>query len=609
MEWNKKKLLAVAVSFCCWSQGAYAEDVEDAEADVTVLPTIVVTASRVPESVMATPMAVTVLKPEDWQAKGANNLAEALVGVPGVVVVGTGGASGNTMVHINGTDRVVVLVDGKRLNLPQGFAYGAGTFDLQTFGLDESVERIEVVRGGGSALYGSDAVGGVVQVFTRKGQGKAQSSITLAGGDDEKFKMNLMTSGSSGKDRWRVSTDYFATSGQRENAYNREGNLSLRYDHDINKDSSIFMTFDHTKRKNGNPGDLVLSPSILDYNHAKTDMLGFGYSRKNMKIQAYQISKDFTGLTYDGSENFDHKNRTQTLEYTDSRVLDKRHELAWGGQLKWDRVDSSSYGKVGHTHSESLFVQDNIKLGDKVILSPGLRYEQNSAYGDEWIPKVGIVYQAQEKLSFYGNWGRVFKAPNFDDLYWFDAWMVGNPDLKPETGWTSEVGFKYQVNKDHFVNGTFFHRELNDAIGWSNPGSGWTAMNVDSLRTQGFTLGWNGNFGKSFSADVNYTYQNTDATNSAHYEGRHQFHTGLHYKQGKWRQSVMVNAISNPENSSGKSNGVAGWGTVSLSTQYQINQKNKVFFTVYNVFDKEYQRVKDYPEDGRNFLVGWKMDF
>jgi Outer membrane cobalamin receptor protein len=608
MRWNKKKLLAVAVSFCCWSQGAYAEDVEDAEADVTVLPTIVVTASRVPQSVMATPMAVTVLKPEDWQAKGANNLAEALVGVPGVVVQGHGGASGNTLVKINGTERIVVLVDGKRLNMPQGLASGAGTFDLRDLGLGESVERIEIVRGGGSALYGSDAVGGVVQVFTRKGQGKAQSSITLAGGDDEKFKMNLMTSGSSGKDHWRVSTDYFATSGQRENAYNREGNLSLRYDHDINKDSSIFMTFDHVKRRNGAPGTNA-SPMLDDYNRTKTDTIGLGYSHKNMKIQAYQISKDATGYSWG---DLDHKNRTQTLEYTDSRNLGKRHELAWGGQLKWDRVDSSNYSRVENTHSESLFVQDNIKLGDKVILSPGLRYEQNSAYGDEWVPKIGIVYQAQEKLSFYGNWGRVFKAPNFDDLYWYDAWgsMLGNPNLRPETGWTSEVGFKYQVNKDHFVSGTFFHRELNDAIRWIDPMGIWVyeATNVDSLRTQGFTLGWNGNFGKSFSADVNYTYQDTNATLNYN-EGRHQFHTGLHYRQGKWRQSVLVDAISKTGNGLGAVNGVGGWGTLSLSTQYQINEKNKVFLTVYNVFDKEYQRVKNYPEDGRSFLVGWKMDF
>jgi len=563
---------------------------------------------------MATPMAVTVLKPEDWQAKGANNLAEALVGVPGVVVQGHGGASGSTLVKINGTERIVVLVDGKRLNMSQGVASGAGTFDLRDLGLGESVERIEIVRGGGSALYGSDAVGGVVQVFTRKGQGKAQSSITLAGGDDEKFKMNLMTSGSSGKDHWRVSTDYFATSGQRENAYNREGNLSLRYDHDINKDSSIFMTFDHTKRKNGNWGGLQY-PSVVDYNHTKTDMIGVGYSRKNMKIQAYQISKDKTGLASDGLLDLDHKDRTQVLEYTDSRVLDKRHELTWGGQLKRDRVDSSGYVGIENSHTESLFVQDNIKLGNKVILSPGLRYEHNSIYGDEWVPKIGIVYQAQEKLSFYGNWGRIFKAPTFDDLYWNEPWgggagLFGDPNLIPETGWTSEVGFKYQANKNHLVNGTFFHRELNDAIRWIDPTGIWAykATNVDSLRTQGFTLGWNGNFGKSFSADVNYTYQDTNGTINYN-EGRHQFHTGLHYKQGKWRQSVLVSTISKTENGLGAINGVGGWGTVSFSTQYQINQKNKVFLTVYNVFDKEYQRVKDYPEDGRSFLVGWKMDF
>lgn len=624
---KKRMLLAAIWTFGCLGPSAYAEELgkeggtaqEEAtiseDSDTEIMPEIVVTATRIPQSVMEVPLDVVVVKPADWEAKGAINVADALQGVPGVTVQGYGGASGTTSVRINGSDRIVVLVDGKRMNLPQGLASGSGSFDLKDLNLDGGIERIEVVRGGGSALYGSDAVGGVVQIFTKKGQGKVNSSITLTGGDDEKFKMNLMTSGSSGKNHWRINTDYFSTNGQRENSYNREGNLSLRFDHDINFDSSFYVIFDHKLSKRGNPGRID-TPSITDYAHTKTDTVGLGYLNKNMKLQVYQLSRDLTGSSY--QTDIDHKNRVQVIDYQDSRKIGKYHELTWGGHLEWDRVDSSSYDRVRKNHSEAIFIQDQIQLGKKVLLTPGLRYENHSEYGDKWLPKVGIVYQPQDKLSFYANWGKVFKAPNFDQLYWYESWgsfggMYGNPNLQPETGFTTEAGIKYQINPNHYVSATFFHRELNDAIRWVGrdyPGyvSIWSSENIDSFRTQGFTIAWDGKFGKGFSMDANYTYQDTDATVNYN-EARHQFHAGLHYQQGKWKQSLLMDAASTTENGTGAFEGVPGWAIFTLSTQYQINEKNKVFFSLHNVFDKTYQTVYGYPEDGRNFLVGWKMDF
>lgn len=606
----KKKILIIGLLLCSYSTYGFAEEVVNTEDEET--REIVVTASRVPQSVMDVAVDVQVVKPADWQNKGATTVAEALVGVPGVVVQSYGGAGSTTLVKINGTERIVVLVDGKRMNLPQGSPSGAGTFDLKDIALGDSIERIEVVRGGGSALYGSDAVGGVIQIITKQGQGKPVSQITLSGGDDEKFKMNFMTSGSNKKEHWRVSTDYFSTDGQRENSFSRAGNLSLRWDHDINLDSSWYVTYDHTNDKSGLPNSLKF-PSTVDYRKSKTDVIGAGYTNKNMKLQVYQINKNQTGFSF---SDFEYKNQTQTIDYQDSRDVGKNHQMTWGAQLKKDHVSSTSYAQTGSTHSEAVFLQDQIKVGKKLLLTPGVRYERNSEYGKKWTPKVGAVYQPKEQLSFYANWGKVFKTPSFDDRYWYENWgggmgMFGNPNLNPETGWTTEAGVKYQLNKNHFVSATFFHRELNDAIKWvdvSGFGGTWSTMNVDSYRTQGFTVAWNGKMGKYFSMDANYTYQDTDATVNYN-ESRHQFHMGLHYKRNKWSQSLLFDAQSTTENGLGAKNGVSGFAVISSTTEYQINDKNKVFFTVYNLANKEYQSSYDYPADKRNFLIGWKMKF
>lgn len=607
---RKQRWLSYAMGICflSGSSTAWANEDEGKEKEETS-PSydVVVTATRIPQSIMDVSADVITVTPEQWEEKGARTVADALEGLPGVRIVRSGGSGAAAVVEISGTDRVLLLVDGKRMNLPQGASMGTAGVDLKDFVLDSSIDRIEVLRGSGSALYGSDAVGGVVQIFTKRGYGQTTGNISLELGDDNKFRTSLGISGSEKKTHWRLNADYYSTDGQRSNNYNRDGNFSLRLDQDLNSEDSLFVTYDHYKGKGGIPGTLI-SPTLTDYYRTQRDTVGVGYTKDQMKLHLYQTQRNYKGLSWE--KDFEHKNKVQAFEYQDSHKIEKNHQLTWGMDWYYNEVESTNFADKKHTHSEALYIQDEILIGAKTRLTPGLRYENHSVFGDEWIPKIGLVYQAKNELSFYANWGRVYRTPTFDDLYWFEDWgwgmgMFGNPDLRPETGWAGELGAKYQIDKNNHIGVSFFHRELNDAIKWIGTDYVWTTENIDSYRTQGGTISWTGKLGTHFSSDANYTYQDTNSTTD-YFEPRHQFNFALRYHNRRLKQSLTMTSASGFGSTN---NQVGGRAIFSVTTQFDINKNHSLSFTIYNLLNKKYEDRLGYPEDSRNFMVGWKYLF
>ncbi len=572
------------------------------------LDSIVVTASRIEQTLLDAPAAVSIITQAQIQEKGAITLADALDGTPGVIISRYNGRSGTAKPYIAGTDMVVVLLDGVRLNTVQGSSNGG--IDLNQFGIDpETIDRIEVIQGGNSALYGADAVGGVIQIFTKKGAKTPVNTFGIALGDDGQAQYKIGTSGSKGKYDWRFNGSYYDTDGYRPNSYGRDKDFSLHVGRQTNGGN---LTFDYNYgyHKSGFPG-YITSPSLTDYGYSNNHIINLGYQKDDFSLRYYYKNRDYRGIQF---TKFDHEETTNGLIYQDSKKLSGSNMFTWGADLSVATVNTNVYSGEKNRWRRSFFVQDQMTFG-KFILTPAVLHEMNNDFGNKTLPKISGVYKFDDKTSYFANWGKVFKAPSFNDLYWIEDWgggmgMFGNPDLKPESGWTFETGLKRQFDENTNASITFFNRHIKDRIAWMDMGSGvWRVQNIDSYKAQGVTLAASKKFDKHWQLDTNYTYVDTDATSPTYSEPRNQFYFGIKYENKKYKHSLSLESLSANDQSIVTSTHIAGYATLNTSVQYKVAKDQRIFLNVNNILDKKYEQIKNYPANGINFMLGWDIKF
>ena len=581
------------------SQALAAQDAE------FQLDQITVTADRIVQTVGGTPANVTVITRAELQAKGARNLIDALAGVSGVMVRSHGGAGEKALPYIMGSERIVVLVDGKRMNLPQGVGYGASVVDLSSFLVSDSIERIEVIRGGASVLYGADAVGGVINIITKKGADATKVTTGIAGGSDGGRAYDLSAGGQQGKTSWQVSGIRDASDGQRSNSAYKNNNVTFRLDQEMTAGESLTLTFDHYNSHAGMPGSLT-NPSSTDYQDMRRNNWSVAYTKNHTAgsrfFRYYDNSQTYSGIEY---ESFRHKNTVRAFEYQDSARLNNANLLTWGGEWRQEKVDSTIEGSTLHSGiTRAVYLQDQIRLSAAATLTLGLRRNDSDIYGVQWLPKLAYLYQANERTSYFANWGKVFRAPNFDDLYTYKDYgggyvCTGDPNLKPETGWTAEAGVKSRLNSANEITLSFFKRELTDAISWSGVK---TPVNIDRLSSTGVNANLVSKLSPAVTLNAGYTYLDSrKQDNNDAGDPRHSFHVGVTAKKGKLTQTLY--GIYQDRIGTG-SEEVGSHFVVHTNTSYQLDKETTVYLTVRNRFDRQYEYVKGYPANGRSFLLG-----
>ncbi|HMM19698.1 MAG TPA: TonB-dependent receptor [Selenomonadales bacterium] len=600
---RKKIMAAVAAGALLWADGAWAEE------DVTFqLDQVTVTAERVAQTVGSTPANVTVLSGEELQRKGARTLSDALTGVSGVVVQQYGGAGQKAVPYILGTDRVVLLIDGKRMNLPQGIGVGSGGIDANAILLGGNIDRIEVVRGGASTLYGADAVGGVINIITKKGDSSTPTIATAAGGNHGGRYYGFDTGGQDQNTRWQLSGSRESNDGQRANSAYEGKNLSFRLDQDLAKSESLTFTYDYYDSHAGLPGSLAW-PSPGDYQDILRRNWSMGYAKEHADgsrmVRYYDNDQRYSGVN---SGVFRHKNTVRAFEYQDSARWNAANLLTWGGEWRKDKVVSTGEGGVPRDGTtKAIFLQDQYSFNAAAKLTVGLRRDESSLYGTHWLPQAAYLYQANANTSYFANWAKVFKAPKFDDLYGDDGWgNTGDPNLEPETGWTAEAGVKTRINAATEATASVFRRNITDAIRWTaDPDFTYHPHNIDRYKATGLNASLVSKLSPATTADVGYTYlDGRDQNDRSIGDPRHSFHVGFHIQEGKLSQTVY--GVYQDQTGTAASR-VGGRCIVNTNTSYALNEDTTLFLTVSNLFDKQYQAVNGYPANGRTFLLGVKQ--
>jgi len=579
-----------------------------AEATVFQLDQVTVTAERIAQTVGNTPANVTIITSAELKNRGAQTLADALTGVSGVAVQSYGGSGQKAIPYILGTDRIVVLIDGKRMNLPQGIGVGSGGVDVNTITLGDNIEQIEVVHGGASTLYGADAVGGVINIITKKGEGTTKTTATIASGNDNAKYYGLTAGGQEKNTHWQIASNKASDDGQRSNSAYEGKNMSLRLDQDLNKGENLTFTYDYYGSHAGIPGSLSY-PSATDWQEIVRRNWSVSYTKEHTAgsriFRYYDNEQTYSGENY-GS--FRHENTVRGFDYQDSAKLDSSNLVTWGSEWRKDEVVSTAEGNGPVSGiTKAFFLQNQHDFNANAKLTVGVRRDDNSIYGNHWLPQAAYLYRLNANTSYFANWAKVFKAPKFDDLYGNDGYGdTGDPNLKPETGWTAETGIKSKLNSRNEATVSIFRRNINNAILWTaDPDFTYHPHNIAGYKANGLNFTVTSKLSDVTTTNVGYTYLDSrDQNGNDVGDPRHSFHVGINIHQDKLTQAVY--GIFQDETGTATKR-VNSRFIVNANTNYTISKDTSLFLTVNNLFNKQYQAVNGFPANGRTVLLGLKQ--
>lgn len=618
-----------------WGGTAFAaEDLQE-----FALDDMVITASRVPTQKVDTPADISVITKEEIADQNYANVSDALRAIPGVNVLGSG-AKGSSMgqdkILLNGDERVLVLVDGRRMNLGS-----SGNSSADWLPPVNAIERIEVLKGGGSALYGTDAVGGVINVIMKKGSDIGNHvTVKAAGGswNAEQYAISASGSNDSGlglivsatKER-RGEYKFKNANGKsqmlKNSGYDDTG-VIVKLDQKVGEDNRIGVNFEHINAEGGSP---------------------FGYSKWGTTDSHKRISNN-VALRYDWNESSDEKGYVQVYKnyqhahfrspsvsnqsnFTDSTVgfeaqqnfkFSETDAFTAGLEYYKTTVDNNAlYTGKRDINNKAIFAENRWEFAPTWQLNTGLRYDHHSRYGSEVTPKVALNKKFDENSNVYLSWGRVFNAPTTDDLFWYQPGAYptyGDPELKPEKGYVWTLGGNAKLNDKTDISASVFYSDIKDAIDWVwDDGTTTQAINVNKEKRRGLELSLNHDFDDNLSAYASYTYVQVkqdkgygfakDLTTKPNI-----YRAGLKYKNADWLFTLNANAVTGQ---SEKQFVDSSYFTLDLGAQYKINDNAKLFINGYNLTNARYAEFgglykngeAKYPMAGRSFIIGAEYTF
>lgn len=452
------------------SSPVYAQDIQNN--NVIVTPDVVVTATRTQEEVKAVPQTVEVITKEDIEQLGATDVYSALRLVANVDVTSAGMAGHNVMIRGMSTNHTLILIDGKRFAGEDTSAtqnvYALGRFSLS------NIERIEIVRGSASAQYGSDALGGVINIITKKSK-EPSVMVGLSTGSEAINNYYHIDFGKQGNFsstfdmRFSDVRKNMQAGDEGSNYYGPIQDFNFAGTWDLGNDKEIDLTLgyynEHTK---ADYADKYTSTGVFqtskdkkewyDYRRydyslgysGKTDnsdyMIRTFYSRLDKENNLYNYRNNFPGsmenilgLMY---PKYDWDKSTYTLwgiEGKNTVQLSDNHLLTFGGEYRQNKVEGTRLSDGGdnvHQVSQSGngivsnkyysdkeintwagYIQDEWQVNDKLLVIPSVRYDHDSSFGGEVTPKIGATYFISDNSRIKANWGKGFKAPTISELY------------------------------------------------------------------------------------------------------------------------------------------------------------------------------------------------
>ncbi|PMZ87701.1 MULTISPECIES: TonB-dependent receptor domain-containing protein [unclassified Pseudomonas] len=588
------------------------------------LPDVLISANRQVEARNDSSAANTVFTRDDIDRLQPDSVTDLLRRVPGVQISQSGGRGSIPGVYIRGTQSAqsLVLVDGQRIG-----SSTSGDSNLQHINI-EQVERVEVLRGSRSVIYGSDAIGGVIQIFTRRGGEQGlQPRMHTGFGSNQTWERSLGLSGGDERTRFNLGASLDETAGinRTHESYPSDG------DHDAYRNKSLSLSLSHALTE-----DIEIGANLLD-NRGKSEFDSpFGrydyvtdksyqqqpYNDFNVSSVSSYIDAQINEVWKTRVELGHSENRETTLDklsdersvfntYRDSvnwqndLMINERNSLMLGGDWYEDRINSTTAFDEDSRWNRAAFIQHRFQA-DSFSTELGLRHDDNQQFGSQntWSGTFTLPLNPDNEVLV--SYSEGFRAPTFNDLYYP---KYNNPDLKPETSKSYELQWRSQLSESSRLEASLYRTDIEDAIIYST-----RPENVASARINGFEaalkqelFGWQSNLGVAIIDP-----RDRDTGHTLARRARRTLSLDLDRQFDRLGLGASWQAVSSSYDDLNNQQSLGGYALLGLRSNWELNREIQLELKVDNLLDKGYSRALysyqgsqyGYREEGRAWMFG-----
>ncbi|WP_059152923.1 TonB-dependent receptor plug domain-containing protein [Novosphingobium barchaimii] len=624
---------------------ALADSAEDAGTDEG----IVVTALRTPVAASRVSATVTVLDEPAIIAQQPVALTDALVRTPGISLSRNGGYGTTTSLRIRGADagQSVMVIDGMRLSDPSSTAGGYGFSNL----LLDDIDRIEILRGPQSILWGSDAIGGVVNVRTRRPAAPLEGSAAVEAGTHDTVSARAGIGGTSQAVDWRLSASRFTTdgisarsSGSEDDGYTRtgaSGTVTVRLTPGVSLDLRGYWSKSNNDF-DGTSGDTLaygLTEEWSGYAGLNFALLGGRLVNRIAVLQSETDRENYDPARSIRPLTFDAHGRVRRFEYQGTYTVSDALQAVFGAEREEQRMTTASPANSAAPYvltptsagTNSLYGELRLSPVTGLTLNGGARYSDQSRFGGNTVLSAGAVYTPNEGATVLrASYSEGYKAPSLYQMFS----IYGAADLAPEKAKGWEVGAEQNFGEALRLSATWFQRDTDNLIDFAYcpvgaaqpaicyiPGTTTTRFgyyaNVKAARARGLELSAQGRLGVLF-ASGNYSWiEAEDRTDGSSTYGRQlqrvprhlaNAEAGIDLAQGL-RASVAARYSGESFNAATGTARLDDYWLIDLRAQWEIRQGLIVQGRVENLTDKDYETVAGYAALGRTVTFGIRSRF
>ncbi len=613
----------------------------DAQSPSIYIEETIVSASLIPVSSNRTANAITVIDYDDIKNKSVSDISDLLRTVPGLAVSRSGVRGSQTQIRVRGSEanHLLVLIDGiEANNSAQGDELNWGTL------VPANIQKIEVIRGPQSSLYGSDAMSGVINIITKSASKKKSLNIFSERGDFvtqnngvsiglKKNRFNFMI----GLSDYNTDGENISRIGNEKDGY-RNKNVNLKSGFKINKKLKTSFSARHSDGMNEYDSDNNFDGLVEDQdNIAKFENTVIGFKAilsSEDKIRQHQLS---ISQTKNENQNFNNGLLGISTSSTKDQVRfvssifwnEFNHRISFLTEHEKDKFSQrgliNDYGVYGiydpnqiqDRKTNSIAFEYRANIFDSITIGISSRQDYNTEFKNSNIYRLETIYNFNEKALFRSSFGTAIKNPTFTERFGFYTNFIGNPSLQPEKSINWEMGYDYTFNSGNTnLSITLFNSELENEIDGNSLDPitfRYTAINKNGLsKRKGMELNSYSKLKKDFTINFSYTYTDSieiNANNEYQEEVRRprhisslnvfwepndviNFNTSLYYN-GKQKDVVFPNNVE-----------LSNYTIVNFRVNMNINNNLEGYIRLENLFDKNYEEVYGYQSLGLGAYLG-----
>lgn len=624
-----------------------------AESSTTELPSInVYSAYATPVNQDQTASSVTVLTEKDFAQRNATYVSDVLKTVPGVAMGANGGTGSPTSLFLRGADsnQTAVIIDGVKVNPVNGYGFDFGGLSLS------NIDRIEVLRGEQSALWGSDAMGGVVYITTKSGLYKDKPfnvDFDLGTGSHRTRDASATISGYNNGFYYSVHGDSHRTSGisalsNRQFSYSGENGTSSNRPAASEKDkfhrdnASARIGYDDSQK--GIEFLASHSSQTVDFDSSPNNEIGHATRTRE---SVYKLS----GYLGNEQDLFKHKFNLSRIK-TDRDILSsyisaydaQRSDVNYQLDVNFDRegditqaisllADYNKSNYLGTEYTNKLKINEKSAALEYRLLSKddhsfsiSGRYIDNSQYGNAFTARVSGAYRLSPNFRAHASLGTATQTPTLVEYFGYTGYSVPNFGLKAEKSRGGEIGLLMETtDKKYNLDVTYFARNVKDLIAdqaipgscipssWGGVYCSYQSINMPGTsHIRGVEVVFNGKLTNKLNSYANYTYTQARGSDGKQLIRRpkHVANAGIAYQiTEQFGSSANVSYVGKRVDNNSARYRMPSYTLVNLGVNYQLTKNLNIYANLNNVFDKKYENVLGYGQDGRNVYVGLRGSF